>query len=95
MAAPLRKLKDRVLYQRRLLIENAIDDLAKVSRSDQADRCKIADPSDPDYIPTECLLHLIRGCRSDNSDHFFATIFRTLKRRLLARLPNPAIKGGQ
>lgn len=94
MAAPLRKLKDRVLYQRRLLIENAIDDLAKVSRSDQADRCKIADPSDPDYIPTECLLHLIRGCRSDNSDHIFATIFRTLKRRVLARLPNPAIKGG-
>ena len=94
MAVPLRKLKDGVLYQRRLLIENAIDDLVEVSRSDRVERCKITDPSDPGYIPTECLLHLIRGCRSDNSDHFFARMFRTLRQRVLARLPSPVIKGG-
>lgn len=93
MAVPLRKLKDGVLYRRRALIEIAIDDLVKVSRSDQAGRCKITDPSGPGYIPTECLLHIVRGCRTDNSDHFFATVFRTLRQRVLARLPNSSIKG--
>jgi hypothetical protein len=95
MAVPLRKSnQDGALYQRRLVIENALDDLLKASRLDLAERCKISDPSDTNYIPTECLLHLVRECRSDNSDHFFAALFRALRQRVVVRLPSPEIKGG-
>lgn len=94
MPVPLRKqTADGTLYQRRLDIERSLGELSLFSRSEVADRCKINDPGDPAYLAPECLLHLIRTCRSDNSDRFFEAIFRALRQRLLARLPNPEIAG--
>jgi hypothetical protein len=92
MPDPLRKLKpDRTLYQRRAEIESSLDDLLQLSRSAIGDRCRISDAADLGYLPSECLLHLIRTCRSDNSDRFFETLFRVLRQRVLARTPNPEI----
>ncbi|MDA9451088.1 hypothetical protein XI01_30930 [Bradyrhizobium sp. CCBAU 21360] len=94
MPVPLRKtVPDGTLYQRRLDVEKRLDGLLQLSRSELGDRCKINDPGDPDYLPPECLLHLVRTCRSDNSDRFFEMTFRALRQRLLARLPNPDIAG--
>lgn len=94
MPVPLRKQKpDGTLYQRRLDIEHDLGELLQLSRSDLGERCKINDPADLHYLAPECLLHLIRTCRSDNSDRFFETIFRALRQRILARMPNPEIAG--
>lgn len=94
MPVPLRKAKpDGTLYQRRLDVERSLGELLQLSRAELGERCKINDPGDPDYLPPECLLHLIRTCHSDNSDRFFETTFRALRQRLLARLPNPDIAG--
>ncbi|HWM46197.1 MAG TPA: DNA-binding response regulator [Xanthobacteraceae bacterium] len=94
MPIPLRKQKpDGTLYQRRLDIERSLGELLNLSRSELGELCKINDPGDPHYLAPECLLHVIRTCRSDNSDRFFETIFRALRQRILARMPNPEIAG--
>ena len=95
MPVPLRKLKpDGTLYQRRTDIESSLHDLLQLSRSAIGDRCEICDPTDPGHLPSECLLHILRTCRSDNSDRFFETLFRVLRQRVLARMPDPEIGHG-
>jgi hypothetical protein len=95
MPDPLRKLyPDGTLYQRRAEIERSLDGLLLLSRSAIGDRCQVSEPADPDHLPSECLLHLIRTCRSDNSDRFFETLFRVLRQRVLARMPDPEIGRG-
>jgi hypothetical protein len=95
MAGPLRKTKqDGTLYQRRPEIESRLDALTNLSRSEVANRCKISDPTNTDHIPSECLLHLVRRCRSDNSDRHFEVLFRILRQRVIARLPAPEIGHG-
>ncbi len=92
MAVPLRKIEqDGTLYQRRPDIELRLDTLLSLSRSDVGQHCKITDPVDADHIPSECLLHLIRGCRTDNSDRHFQVLFVTLRQRVIARLPTAEV----
>ena len=95
MAEPLRKIKpDGTLYRRRSDIEAALDNLASLSRPELAERCNILNSADPDHLPSECLLHLVRSCRKDNSHAHFEALYRTLRRRVLARLPNPEVGRG-
>lgn len=95
MAVPLRKLQqDGTLYRRRPEIESKLDALLLLSRSDVTDYCTIAEPADGSYIPSECLLHLVRGCRTDNSNRHFEKLFRILRQRVIARLPAPEIGRG-
>jgi hypothetical protein len=92
MAAVLRKAKpDGTLYQRRSEIEAALDGLVLLPRAELADRCNIVDASDGGFLPSECLLHLVRASRSDNSDSHFEVLFRVLRRRVLARLPRTEV----
>jgi hypothetical protein len=95
MPVPLRKSQqDGTLYQRRAEIESKLDALLSLSRSEVAEHCKIVDPDDGNHIPSECLLHLVRGCRTDNSDRHFEVLFVGLRQRVIARLPNPEIGRG-
>jgi hypothetical protein len=95
MAVPLRKLQpDGTPYQRRPEIEAALDGHVLLPRSETADRCKIVDPGNADHLPSECLLHLVRTSRSDNSDAHFTALFRALRRRVLARLPRTDVGRG-
>lgn len=88
MAVPLRKLqKDGTLYQRRPDIESRLDALLLRPRSEIQGLCKTAAPADGDHLPSECLLHLVRGCRSDNSDKHFEALFFALRERVIMRLP--------
>lgn len=88
MAVPLRKVqKSGTLYQRRPDIEAKLEALQKLSREELAAHCAIGDPADKDYMPSECLLHFVRGCRSDNADRQFQALFRSLRQRVIARLP--------
>jgi hypothetical protein len=92
MAPPLRKVKpDGTLYRRRPEVDAELDVIAAQPRSQVIGRCAITELSQPDYLPSECLLHLVRGCRSDNSDTHFETLFRALRRRVLARLPRTEV----
>lgn len=95
MPVPLRKVhKDGALYQRRPEIETKLKSLGKLSHSEFAAYCAISDPADKDYVPSECLLHFVRGCRSDNSDRQFQALFRSLRQRVISRLPRPEIGRG-
>ena len=88
MVVPLRKVHSNgKLYQRRPDIEAALGTLVLLPRSEIADRCKVVDPAAGGHLPSECLLHLVRASRSDNSDTHFEALFRALRRRVLARLP--------
>jgi hypothetical protein len=95
MPASLRKMRsDGIPYQRRPEIEAALAGLILLPRSETADRCKIVDPGNADHLPSECLLHLVRASRSDNSDAHFTMLFRTLRHRVLARLPQTDVGRG-
>ncbi|HXC53124.1 MAG TPA: hypothetical protein VN634_19710 [Candidatus Limnocylindrales bacterium] len=88
MVAPLRRARlDGTPYSRRPNVEAALVDLVVLPESDVADRCKIVDTAHAEYLPSECLLHLVRASRADDSDVHFTALFRTLRRRILALLP--------
>lgn len=92
MAIPLRKTTlDGMLYSRRPEIEAALEALAGLSRSELAERCKISDPTHADHLPSEVLVHLVRNSRGDNDDSHFERIYRSLRLRVLSRLPS--VKG--
>jgi hypothetical protein len=92
MVVPLRKVDaNGTLYERRPEIEAALGKLVLLPRSEVADRCKVADPTGAGHLPSECLLHLVRASRSDNSDSHFEVLFRALRRRVLARLPRTEV----
>jgi hypothetical protein len=92
MVVPLRKAKpDGKLYERRPDVEAALGKLVPLPRSEIADRCKVADAGSASHLPSECLLHLVRASRSDNSDSHFTVLFRALRQRVLARLPRSEV----
>ena len=94
MASPLRKTtRDGKLYSRRPEIEAALDVLAALSRSELAERCKISDPNNTNHLPSEVLVHLVRNSRGDNDDTHFERLYRSLRLRVLARLPG--LKGAK
>lgn len=90
MSPPLRKAtRDGTLYRRRPEVEVALNELRAQPRARVVDRCSVTDPTKVDYLASECLLHLVREARSDNSADHFAALYRELRRRVLARLPAP------
>jgi hypothetical protein len=83
MAVPLRKHSTTgERYSRRQPIEEKIDEILRLSRDERARRAAITSKAHPDYIPSECLLHLVRETKSDNSDGFFEKLFKILIARV-------------
>jgi hypothetical protein len=72
-------------------VEAALDALCGQPRERIVERCSVSDQKRPDYLFSECLLHLVREAKSDNSDDHFAALYRELRRRILARLPRPEV----
>jgi hypothetical protein len=60
------------LYLRRPEVESALHVLLSLPRSQFAARCNVTDQTDAGYLPSECLLHVVRESRSDSSDEHFA-----------------------
>lgn len=93
--ASLRKTDaDGTPYRRRVDIEIALDRLVALPRSKLARHCSVHDSADPTYLPSECLLHLVRSSRTDNSRTHFDVLYRSLRQRVLARLPGPEVGRG-
>ncbi len=68
MARPLEKTTNGKLYTRPSEIEAATDAALAQDLDTQLRRALIRDPHDPEYLPSECLLHLVREARRRHDD---------------------------
>lgn len=93
--APLRNEKSGVVYTRPPNIQAKLVELSQLTREQVLDRCNCQQWNDPDYIPSECVLHLVRGCRDDDRSVFFETLYRILAKRVLQPLPKAEGGGGK
>ncbi|MFN7938339.1 MAG: hypothetical protein U0R19_33735 [Bryobacteraceae bacterium] len=89
MAEPLRQKNpnDGSIYQRPPSVEAALDALLLLPIDQFVQRCAITSRSDPAYVPSECLLHVLRRvARLHNSEHFQA-LFGLMRQRIQKALP--------
>lgn len=85
---PLKKRKvDKAPYSRPAAIEEKLLEISRLSRSEIASRCQIHDEKEVDYIPSECLVHLVRQNRSQSMDECSEALFRALLERVIGGLP--------
>lgn len=96
MTQPLRKRRpDGRPYERFPANEAKLIELAGLSQDEVLARCEITAPTDPGFVPSECLLHLVRASRQDNGDGPFERLYKALIRRVLARLPRERQEGSE
>lgn len=89
MIEPLRKRKKSSadLYTRRAENERALAELLELPRDQLLERAAIRSAKAPGYISSECLLHIVRARKRDNSEQYFNRLFRILQARVLSALP--------
>ena len=75
------------LYTRDPRIESLLGELSSLSREELLDRAGISRRSDPDYLPSECLVYFVRASRMDNNDDWFERLYKILNARVLRSLP--------
>ena len=96
MADALRKLKpDGSLYTRMPATETDLHILGQLSREGILARCEIRQRTDPRYVSSECLLHLVRASRADNSNAWFERLYKILYDRVLSALPRVEAADGE
>src|SRR5258706_8628014 len=94
--APLRKTQENGdLYTRPVKIEAKLVELAGLSREEALERCKIRQWKDPSYIPSECVLYLVRACREDDRSVYFEKLYTVLAERVFQSLPKAEGGGGK
>lgn len=94
--APLtKKTLAGAVYTRQPYIEALLVTLSALPRDELADRAAITRRTDPDYIPSECLVHLIRSTRGDNSEAWFERLYKLLTERVLRCLPKAESQDGE
>lgn len=84
---PLTKQKGGKLYTRPDYIEAALERALDLSRDEVLAAVAILDKSHPDFIPSECLVHLVRKTARDNRDNYFQKLHQALMRRVDRALP--------
>ncbi len=86
--APLRKKdKNGKPYTRLPEIEAKLFAISTLSPEAISARCAIHDYDSADYLPSECLLYLVRGHRSKPFDGCSEVLFKALMERVLRGLP--------
>src|ERR1700686_212706 len=83
MARPLRKKKSDTgeLYARPARVERKIDEALGQDHTTLSVRVRFTDPAPPNFLPRECLVHLIRdSIRRDDKRHLAALMPALLKR---------------
>jgi len=84
--APLRKRQpEGDLYVRPSEIETALATLVSLPSRELVERFRITDTTDPDYVPSECVLYFVR--RLDFGDESFRDLYAVLRQRLLRAVP--------
>lgn len=90
MVAPLRKAKgDGTPYTRPPEVEAAIARLLGMSRERVLAVCGLNDRRSDDYVPSECILHLLRRAGRDNDQAHLERLFRIFTRRVARAFPVP------
>lgn len=85
---PLRKhTLNGDLYTRLPEIETLLPELKSLPREQLAQRMQIPCRSNPSYVPTECIVHLVRATKSDQDEAWFEQLFKVLSKRILRALP--------
>jgi hypothetical protein len=89
MVTPLTKIRksDGRVYERPVEIECALEHLDLLPRTEILGRLAIRDRTSPDYLPSECLVYLIRNTRTDNNAAYFDVLYGELLRRIVRALP--------
>jgi hypothetical protein len=77
-------------YARDPKIEAKLREALALPRPTLVDRCAIHERKDPDYIPSECLLHLVRTWNPE--DRHFGGLYTAFTERLVRRLPEGQIR---
>jgi len=96
LITPLRKRKKSgELYKRRDTNEAILGELLVLDREELLARCSIRSSRDPNRVPSECLLYLVRVCRDDNSDAWFNRLWPLLIQRVRDRIPRIDIAEGR
>jgi len=86
--SPLRKRRlEGELYARRPGIEAKLGELIGLPHSEITARCAVEGATDPRYIPSECLLYLVRANRENTPGVYFDTIYTALLCRVMEQLP--------
>ena len=87
MARPLTKIKQKgTLYTRPFPVEAQIDEAISLSRSDLQPRLLIVDRKAPDYLRSECLVHLVREGRQSDDQQLMSAVLPVLLGRCEANL---------
>jgi len=82
-----KRLPDGTLYTRPAEIEAALVRVLDLSRDEVTAALEIRDRNDPGYMPSECLVHLLRQTRLDNRDTYFQRLYTALMGRIDRVLP--------
>lgn len=94
--APLRKRRlSSELYKRDPKTEALIAELAVLPRDALIARAEATKRSDPNYIPSECLVYFVRVSRRDNNEVWFERLYRILTERVLRSLPKAESPDGK
>lgn len=96
LIAPLRKRDvDNRLYARPPSIEAKLVEINALPRAEIAGRCAAQDSTSSEYLPSECLVYLIREHRSRPFDECSQTIWQALMGRVFRGLPQAESSDGE
>jgi hypothetical protein len=91
---PLRKTRiNGQPYTRLPNIQAKLVELSGLQRGELSVRCAVEDRESENYIPSECLVHLVRAHRSEPFDECSEILFKTLMERALHGLPAESLDG--
>jgi hypothetical protein len=76
-------------------VEEQLRELVELPFDDVVARCAITTRTHPDYVRPECLVHMLRRTRDDNSDARFNRLFPLLLKRIAMALPRAERKEGK
>ena len=94
---PLRKIyaKTGEAYKRFPSNAAILKQLLALPRKETILRCENEDEKDPNFVPSECLVHLVRSFRSEPASPDFERLYSALMRRILQRLPPAESRDGK
>jgi hypothetical protein len=96
MARPLNKMKEGGgFYTRRPDIEACIDEVLTQSLDTILRRAAIRNIRDPEYMPMECLLHMMREARLKGDKYAEGKLYIPFMARCEARLRRAILDGGR
>lgn len=97
MAEPLRKkqLDSGKVYTRVPQIQQKLEELLALPREQVLLRSTEQDDTSPGYVPTECLVYLVRACREEDANPFFEGLYKALLERIIRTMPSGESKDGK